>query len=103
SSDSTVPRSTNAIAIRHFKLNTSGVLVAALTGPEIVIEFLIVENDYSHSAQVTDKIGGGGWTRTNDLGIMSPSAPIEGEEDKTLGSAESSKVRKDPQQKRNKK
>jgi hypothetical protein len=25
------------------------------------------------SPQVTDKIGGGGWTRTNDLGIMRPS------------------------------
>ena len=50
-----------------------------------------------------DKIGGGGWTRSNDLGIMSPSGRIEGEEDKGLGSAKSSKVLQDPQQNRNNK
>jgi len=25
---------------------------------------------YAHSREVIEKIGGGGWTRTNDLGIM---------------------------------
>jgi hypothetical protein len=50
-----------------------------------------------------DKTGGGGWTRTNDLGIMSPSERIEGEEDKGLGSAKSSKVLQNPQQNRNNK
>ncbi len=32
-----------------------------------------VESDMDISAEVIDKIGGGGWTRTNDLGIMRPS------------------------------
>jgi integrase len=32
-----------------------------------------VENDIAISAEVLEKIGGGGWTRTNDLGIMRPS------------------------------
>jgi hypothetical protein len=39
--------------------------------------------------------------RTGDLGIMSPSGQIEGEEDKGLGSAKSSKARQNPQQNRN--
>jgi hypothetical protein len=46
--------------------------------------------------------GGGGWTRTNDLGIMSPSGEIEGKEDKRLSSAKSSKVLQNPQQNSNK-
>jgi hypothetical protein len=54
-------------------------------------------------AETIDKTGGGGWTRTNDLGIMSPFERIEGEEDKAVGSAESSKVRQNPQQNSNKK
>jgi hypothetical protein len=55
------------------------------------------------SPEVIEKIGGGGWTRTNDLGIMSPSGQIEDEEDKELGSAKSSKVLQNPQQNRNNK
>ncbi len=46
--------------------------------------------------------GGGGWTRTNDLRIMSPLTPIAGKEDKALSSAESGKVLQDPQRPRNK-
>ena len=60
------------------------------------------KKQYPHSREVIEKIGGGGWTRTNDLGIMSPSERIEGEEDKGLGSAKSSKVLQNPQQNRNK-
>lgn len=48
-----------------------------------------------------EKIGGGGWTRTNDPGIMSPSGRIEGEEDKGLGSAKSCTILQNPQQNRN--
>jgi hypothetical protein len=55
------------------------------------------------SPEVIDKAGGGGWTRTNDLGIMSPSREIEAKEDKGLSFAESSKVRQNPQQIDNKK
>jgi hypothetical protein len=55
------------------------------------------------SPELIDKTGGGGWTRTNDLGIMSPSGRIEGKEDKGLASAKSSKVLQNPQQNRNKK
>ena len=51
----------------------------------------------------TEKIGGGGWTRTNDLGIMSPSREIEGEEDKRLSSAKSTEILQNPQQISNKK
>jgi hypothetical protein len=47
------------------------------------------------------RCGGGVWTRTNDLGIMSPSRQIEDEEDKGLGSAKSSRTLQNPQQNSN--
>jgi hypothetical protein len=45
--------------------------------------------------------GGGGWTRTNDLRIMSSDPSIAGKEDKELSSAESGKPLQDPQPPRN--
>src|SRR5207245_5715684 len=42
--------------------------------------------------EMIDLIGGGGWTRTNDLRIMSPNREGASEEDKELNSANSSKV-----------
>jgi hypothetical protein len=60
-------------------------------------------HDAPDPSQRIENIGGGGWTRTNDLGIMSPSGEIEGKEDKALSQAESSKVRQNPQHGRNKK
>jgi hypothetical protein len=53
------------------------------------------------STEVADLIGGGGWTRTNDLRIMSPEAPIADKEDKALSSAESGKVLQNRQPPRN--
>src|SRR5208283_1564774 len=47
--------------------------------------------------------GGGGWTRTNDLRIMSCEPPVVDKEDKGLSSAESGKLLQNPQPPRNKK
>jgi hypothetical protein len=52
---------------------------------------------------VAAKFGGGAWTRTTDLRIMSPVSPIEGKEDKALSAAESGKVLQNPQPPRNNK
>ena len=49
------------------------------------------------------EIGGGRWTRTSDLGIMSPATPVAGKEDKALSSADSGKLLQNPQPRRNKK
>src|SRR5712692_6215886 len=51
--------------------------------------------------EIADLIGGGGWTRTNDLRIMRPVTPVASKEDKALNSAESGKVRQNPQPPRN--
>jgi hypothetical protein len=53
-------------------------------------------------AEVTDLIGGGAWTRTTDLRIMSPETPIGDKEDKRLNSEGSGKVLQNPQPPRNK-
>jgi hypothetical protein len=47
-------------------------------------------------------IGGGGWTRTNDLRIMSRPTDNENKETKDLHSSESSKIRQNPHQPRTK-
>jgi len=47
-------------------------------------------------------IGGGGWTRTNDLRIMSPIGGAENTETKDLASAKSGKVMQNPHQPRTK-
>ena len=52
--------------------------------------------------QVIEKAGGGGWTRTNDLGIMSLIRGSENKQDQSLTSADSGKVRQNPQPRRNK-
>jgi len=54
----------------------------------------------AHSTE--DWVGGGGWTRTNDLGIMSPIRPAENKADQQLPSADSGKVLQNPQPRRNK-
>jgi hypothetical protein len=54
-------------------------------------------------AEVAELIGGGGWTRTNDLRIMRPVTPVAGKEDKRLSSADSGKVQQNPQPRRNRK
>jgi hypothetical protein len=55
----------------------------------------------SHSKQ-TLNFGGGAWTRTTDLRIMSSEPPVADKEDKGLSSAESGKVPQNPQPPRNK-
>ena len=47
------------------------------------------------------KSGGGGWTRTNDLRIMSSEPPVADKEDKVLSSAKSREVLQNPQPPRN--
>jgi hypothetical protein len=51
----------------------------------------------------TDKIGGGGWTRTNDLGIMSLIKDTENKANQQLPTANSGKPRQNTQPRRNKK
>jgi|HubBroStandDraft_4_1064222.scaffolds.fasta_scaffold29631_1 integrase len=53
--------------------------------------------------QVVEEIGGGAWTRTTDLRIMSSATPIAGKEDKGLSPADSGKALQNPQPPRNKK
>ena len=48
-----------------------------------------------------DLIGGGGWTRTNDLRIMSRPAATDSKELQQLPSADSGKVLQNPQPPRN--
>jgi len=48
-------------------------------------------------------LGGGGWTRTNDLRIMRPTPPVGGEEDKPVSPADSSKILQNSQPPRNRK
>ncbi len=50
-----------------------------------------------------DLIGGVGWTRTNDLRIMSSATPAAGKEDKAHSAAESGKALQNPQPQRNRK
>jgi hypothetical protein len=47
--------------------------------------------------EVVDLIGGGGWTRTNDLRIMSRPADTENKAHQQDSSAECGKVRQNPQ------
>jgi hypothetical protein len=51
--------------------------------------------------QAVEGIGGGGRTRTYDLGIMSCDPPMPSKEDTQLSSAESGKIPQDPQPPRN--
>ena len=43
--------------------------------------------------QLKENLGGGEWTRTTDLRIMSPATPVADKEDKGLSSAESGRLR----------
>jgi len=51
--------------------------------------------------EVVDLIGGGGWTRTNDLRIMRHPTDTENKENQQDSSAESSKTQQNPQPRRN--
>ncbi len=48
-------------------------------------------------SDVVDLIGGGGWTRTSDLRIMSASEAIDNKGDQQHSAAESGKARENPQ------
>jgi hypothetical protein len=52
-------------------------------------------------AEVVDLIGGGEWTRTTDLRIMSASTPTDNTEDQQHSSAENGEKRQNPQPPRN--
>jgi|SRR5215831_6625700 len=49
----------------------------------------------------TFESGGGGWTRTNDLRIMSSAMPIADKQDKPFSSARPGKIQQIPQRSRN--
>src|ERR1700687_3246187 len=56
--------------------------------------FQVTVDIYGHliPVEAAELMGGGGWTRTNELRIMRPVTPVAGKEDKRLSSADSGKV-----------
>jgi hypothetical protein len=60
------------------------------------------ESETEIPPEVADLIGGGGWTRTNDLRIMSHPAGADSKPLRQDGSADSGKVLQNPQPRRNK-
>jgi len=51
--------------------------------------------------KIITKFGGGGWTRTNDLRIMSSIPDSDSKQNQVVSSAESGKVGQNPQLRRN--
>jgi Phage integrase family len=60
-----------------------------------------LEEETEIPAEVADLIGGGGWTRTSDLRIMSRSDATENKADQQLTSEDSGKIGQNPQARRN--
>ena len=62
-----------------------------------------VESHTQIPTEVIDLIGGGGWTRTNDLRIMSPPSRADAKHLQQDSSAERGKVMQNPQLPRHRK
>jgi hypothetical protein len=62
------------------------------------MKFSGLSNYRRHDPEIAlDLIGGGGWTRTSDLRIMSCPADIDNKGYQSLSSEESGKLRQNPQ------
>jgi len=60
-----------------------------------------IEEIPEDALQTIEEIGGGGWTRTNDLRIMSSIPDSDSKQNQVLSSAESGQVGQNPQLRRN--